>query len=134
LSSSSLAWWQQAYESAWGYSVNPSIRFPDLGYPDSCVMAYWEADEPLNPGDTYQIITYFGNGVPPFIDYRDIRIDFTNPLDSLGNCSNRLFLGEGIDLLVSSRKLIARRKKLKIKLKELPLGVLRNYRQMQGIY
>jgi len=38
-----------------------------------------------------------------------------------------------IDLLVSSRELAARSKKLGIKLKELPPGVLRNYRQMQDM-
>ncbi len=39
-----------------------------------------------------------------------------------------------IDLLISGRELAARRKKLKIKLKELPIGVLRNYRQTQSMH
>ncbi len=75
-----IAWWQQAYDSAWSYAINPSIVFEDLGYPDSCVMAYWEPVD-LGAGESHEITTYFGNGIPPFIDYRDIRLALTDPLD-----------------------------------------------------
>lgn len=60
-----VAHWNNLAETKWDYQVDPNLDFTSehnqVGTKDSAVALYWN-EEPLNPGETRTIETYYGLG------------------------------------------------------------------------